>query len=233
MFTPKRSVCPVPAPLWRVLALLLLLMPAGLQAQLPPFRQVHYVGTQTLLLTPGDADAVTVEGPRQLQQLLLMRVDSAGVLHISEKPGAAFKQPVQIAIAYSYLEAVTLGGQARLLNDVSLRQPLRLHLTGQSEANLQLEAPAGSIDARLQDRALLKLGGTADTLRVAIKGDALLRATDLAASHAELSHAGSQDALLHATGFLKIVLTGSGTVVYGGTPHLQQEVTGTGHVRRQ
>jgi hypothetical protein len=233
MFTPKRSVCPVPAPLWRVLALLLLLMPAGLQAQLPPFRQVHYVGTQTLLLTPGDADAVTVEGPRQLQQLLLMRVDSAGVLHISEKPGAAFKQPVQIAIAYRYLEAVTLGGQARLLNDVSLRQPLRLHLTGQSEANLQLEAPAGSIDARLQDRALLKLGGTADTLRVAIKGDALLRATDLAASHAELSHAGSQDALLHATGFLKIVLTGSGTVVYGGTPHLQQEVTGTGHVRRQ
>jgi hypothetical protein len=233
MFTPKRSVCPVPAPLWRVLALLLLLMPAGLQAQLPPFRQVHYVGTQTLLLTPGDADAVTVEGPRQLQQLLLMRVDSAGVLHISEKPGAAFKQPVQVAIAYRYLEAVTLGGQARLLNDVSLRQPLRLHLTGQSEANLQLEAPAGSIDARLQDRALLKLGGTADTLRVAIKGDALLRATDLAASHAELSHAGSQDALLHATGFLKIVLTGAGTVVYGGTPHLQQEVTGTGHVRRQ
>jgi hypothetical protein len=233
MFTPKRSVCPVPAPLWRVLALLLVLMPAVLQAQLPPFRQVHYVGTQTLLLTPGDADAVTVEGPRQLQQLLLMRVDSAGVLHISEKPGAAFKQPVQVAIAYRYLEAVTLGGQARLLNDVSLRQPLRLHLTGQSEANLQLEAPAGSIDARLQDRALLKLGGTADTLRVAIKGDALLRATDLAASHAELSHAGSQDALLHATGFLKIVLTGSGTVVYGGTPHLQQEVTGTGHVRRQ
>lgn len=233
MFTLKRSVCPVPAPLWQVLALLLALMPAALQAQLPAFRQVHYVGTQTILLTPGDADALSLDGPRQLQQLLQLRVDTSGVLHISEKPGAAFKQPVQIAITYRYLEAVTLGGQARLLNDVSLRQPLRLHLTGQSEANLQLEAPAAAIDAQLQDRALLKLGGTADTLRVAIKGDALLRAADLAATHSELSHAGSQDALLHATGFLKIVLTGAGTVVYGGTPHLQQEVTGIGHVRKE
>ncbi|MBX3102377.1 MAG: DUF2807 domain-containing protein [Bacteroidetes bacterium] len=212
--------------------LLWLFAGAGMSAPAQTFRHIVYSGNQTLILSQADTENMTLEGPKKDQAGVGFEVKE-DILYISDKPGFVFKSPVSIRVSYRHLDSLALSGQARALNDISIRHPLAIALSGQSEANLELEAPERPFRAYLSGKALLKLSGTAQSLHVSLKAEALLRAADLTCARGYVNHAGTADAQVHCTEFLKATLTGNGVLYYRGNPHLQQEVTGSGQVRRE
>jgi hypothetical protein len=210
-----------------LLALCCAAVPAQLMAQ-QPFHSIVYHGSQQLVISTGVPHGFAVEGSKKDAAAFSITVKDS-VLHITEN-AYFFKSPVRVRVSCPQLAQLTLRGQAQAVNDVSIREPLRVQLYDQAMADLELEA-VPLLEATLEGKALLRVAGSAQALHVSLKADALLRAADLSAAQADVTHMGLQDAQVQATERLTVVSTGGGVVYYRGKPHIQQEVTGNGDVR--
>ena len=177
---------------------------------LPPFTGVELAGDNNVTVQVGVRQSVVVHADSNLLTRVTTRVRS-GRLVIGTTPGnIGAKSPTFVAVSLPSLDGLRLQGDGNI------------SVTGINSRNLTVALPgSGNIDA----------SGTATKLDVTLAGEGTALLRQLIARDATAALSGEGSIMLTATHSLTARVSGSGTILYGGTPpHLAQRVTGSGSI---
>lgn len=114
---------------------------------------------------------------------------------------------------------ITIAGSGDVEGNLVQCGALKSSIAGSGDIDLK-NLTAGTVKASIAGSGEIELKGTADTANYSIAGSGDIKARDLVVKHVEASTTGSGDIECHATDFLKIRTTGSGSVGYKGNPTL-------------
>lgn len=118
---------------------------------------------------------------------------------------------VELNGAFSELTNASISGSGNIIGNV---------ITDYSKLNLTIFG-SGSIN----------FTGTADELKAITSGNGKMQLSDLETSDVDCTVSGSGNMYVHAIKSLKVVITGSGNVVYSGNPIVDVNAMGSGKVR--
>ena len=184
---------------------------AATQARaVPPFTGVDLAGDNNVTVQVGARRSVIVHADSNLLRRVTTRVRS-GRLVIGTTPGnLSAKSPMFVAVSLPSLDRLRLQGDGNIA------------VTGVNSQRLAVSLPgSGNIDAT----------GTATKLDVTISGEGTALLRQLVARDAKAALSGDGSIMLTATRSLTASVSGSGTILYGGTPaHVTQTVTGSGTI---
>ena len=184
---------------------------AATQARsLPPFTGVDLAGANNVIVQVGARQSVIVHADSNLLRRVTTRVRS-GRLVIGTTPGNLnAKSPMFVAVSLPSLDGLRLQGAGNI------------SVTGINSRNLTVALPgSGNIDAT----------GTTTKLDVTISGEGTALLRQLIARDAKAALSGDGSIMLTATHSLTARVSGSGTILYGGSPsHVTQRVTGSGTI---
>ncbi|MGN0309096.1 MAG: head GIN domain-containing protein [Bacteroides sp.] len=114
---------------------------------------------------------------------------------------------------------ITIAGSGDVEGNLVKCSALKSSIAGSGDIDLKNLA-AGSVQASIAGSGEMEFMGTADTASYSIAGSGDIKARDMVVKHVEASTTGSGDIECHATDYLKIRTTGSGSVGYKGNPTL-------------
>jgi hypothetical protein len=177
---------------------------------LPRFSRVELTGANNVLVHVGSRQSVVVHGDRNLLSRVTTRVRS-DTLVIGMTPGDLnARRPMFVVVDVPSLDRIGLQGAGNIA------------ATGIDSPRLSVALPgSGNIDAR----------GTATRLDVTISGQGTAALRGLTARTAYATLSGNGTIMVTATHRLTARISGSGTILYGGSPaHVAQSVTGTGTI---
>ncbi len=183
---------------------------AATQARsVPPFTGVDLAGANNVIVQVGTRQSVVVHADSNLLGRVTTHVRS-GKLVIGTTPGHSAKSPMFVSVSVPSLDRLRLQGAGNI------------SVTGINSRTLNVALPgSGNIDA----------GGAATKLRVTISGEGTAQLRQLIADDAKAAVSGDGTIMLTATNSLTARISGTGAVLYGGSPpHVAQKVTGTGTI---
>jgi hypothetical protein len=174
------------------------------------FSAVQLDGGGTLLITQGEAEALTISGDDTILPMIRSEVQG-DTLMLGPPPGSSitFSSELIYKLTVTKLDAVTLNGSGNARADRLTTDHLRVVING-----------AGDWTAT----------GSADALEVRITGSGSFDAPELASRTAEVEISGSGDVIVKANETLDARIDGSGSVRYAGSPKITQRVNGSGSV---
>ena len=114
---------------------------------------------------------------------------------------------------------ITIAGSGDVEGNLVKCSALKSSIAGSGDIDLK-NLTAATVKASIAGSGEMEFMGTADTASYSIAGSGDIKARDMVVKHVEASTTGSGDIECHATEFLKIRTTGSGSVGYKGNPQL-------------
>jgi putative autotransporter adhesin-like protein len=184
---------------------------AATQARpLPPFTGVELAGDNNVIVRVGARQSVLVHADSNLLRRVTTRVRS-GSLVIGTTPGnLSARSPMFVVVSLPSLDRITLRGDGNF------------SVAGVHSRSLTVALPgSGNIEAT----------GTATKLVVTIAGEGTALLRRLVSRDAKAVLDGDGSIMLTATHSLAARISGSGTILYNGTPpHVSRRVTGNGTI---
>jgi putative autotransporter adhesin-like protein len=212
---------------------------ATAQQGLPPFERVAVQGFAELILVPGTAETIAVEGdPEYLRSLRLDVTDRTLTI---ENPRSRHwwlgfvggdAKPALVTVTYRTLDTVTVEGAAKVRAD---RLPVdRLNVLASGAAEVRI----GALEARelvVNGSGALKMevGGRTVTQKVRLSGAADYRAAKLDSETATVAVTGAGKVIVRVQKALDIAVSGAGAVEYFGDPKVTQDIRGVGSVHHR
>jgi hypothetical protein len=177
---------------------------------LPPFGSVELAGSTIVTIRVGEEQSVVVRADQNLMDRVTTTVQD-GSLVIGTVPGSfATKSPMTVTVGVPSLDAMTLSGSGIVA------------ATG---------IDASSLTVRLPGSGVLRASGAATTLDVTLEGSGDAQLDQLVASDARAEVSGSGRIVLTTTKSLDATVSGSGAIMYGGSPQkVETSVTGSGAI---
>ena len=114
---------------------------------------------------------------------------------------------------------VTIAGSGDVEGKHVTCNALKSSIAGSGDIDLE-NLVAGTVKASSAGRGEVELKGTSETATYSIAGSGDIKARGLVVKRVEATTTGSGDIECHATDFLKVRTTGSGSVGYKGNPQL-------------
>jgi hypothetical protein len=185
-------------------------VPATQARHLPAFTAVELAGDNNVVVRAGVRRSVLVRADDNLLEHVTTRVRS-GTLVVANTPGSfTTKRPMVVEIGVPALEALTLSGNGNIV------------VQGIDAKRLVVSLPGSGT---------LTGSGTAARLTVTVSGSGSVQFTRLVARDVRAAVSGSGAVFVTATDRLAASVSGSGAILYGGSPHdVTKNVTGTGAV---
>jgi len=174
------------------------------------FSGVELAGSNNVVIRVGGKQSVVVRADDNLLGHVTTEVQS-GTLVIGNTPGSfTTKSPMSVAVDVPTLNGLTLSGSG----------------------NIVVEGiDAESLTVALPGSGTLTGSGTATRLDVTVSGSGLVRFTQLVASDVRALVSGSGSIFVTATTSLDASVSGSGAVIYAGSPqNVTKSVTGSGAI---
>ncbi|HVO18195.1 MAG TPA: head GIN domain-containing protein [Anaeromyxobacter sp.] len=229
------------------LALALLASPALAQGQ----AHLGDGNKVTQARSPGDFDAVRLEGPLEaevevgrppsaavtidanLQEAVEVRVEDR-TLVVSVRRGVSYRGAGKVEIGAPRLTAFTLRGSGEARIEGSSGGDLRLSLEGSGDLRWSGGA-ARVLEAEVEGSGDMELGGTAEELHLSLDGSGEVHARGLVARNARIRVSGSGEVdLTLSGGSLDAELSGSGEVHWSGEARVERvAVSGSGRISRR
>jgi Putative auto-transporter adhesin, head GIN domain len=175
-----------------------------------PFEAVELSGSNNVAIRVGGEQSVVVRADDNLIDRVTTEVDE-GTLVIGNTPGSfSTESPMSVDVTVPSLSALKLSGSGNIVVD------------GVDAKSLAVDLPGSGT---------LTGSGTATQLEVSVGGSGVVRLTDLVATHARAAVGGSGSIFLVATDSLDASVSGSGAIVYLGSPTtVTKNVTGSGAI---
>ena len=114
---------------------------------------------------------------------------------------------------------VSIAGSGDVEGDRIKCSSLKASIAGSGDIDLE-RLVASTVKASIAGSGTMELKGAADVAHYSVAGSGDIKASELVAKRVEATTTGSGDIECHATDFLKIRTTGSGSVGYKGNPEL-------------
>lgn len=178
------------------------------QRTVEPFSRVTVEIAGNVRITMGPEPRINVQADSNVVDLISMKVSNSTLTIAASEPFTA-KVPIQIEIAAPTIAAVTLAGAGSI------------DLSGISGRNLELTL-GGSGD--------IKAKGSIDDLVARIGGSGNLSLGELAARKGRVAIDGVGDAEVFVKEELIAEISGTGEIVYRGSPRVSTKISGVGDV---
>lgn len=195
---------------------------------LEPFEELVVVESVSVVVNQGDKTTAMVSAPANYQPEIELKVQS-GKLTIEFRRRLSDPAAVTVRITTPHLTVLKAIGAGNTRVEGPFRSESFHYVSaGSGDATLNLEVDrmntdlAGSGDVRLEGKAAWH------TLDIA--GSGCVSAAKFLTQTTTVSIAGSGDAILSVSQFLRARIVGSGDVTYLGTPQVDKKVLGSGEV---
>jgi Putative auto-transporter adhesin, head GIN domain len=201
------------------------------------FSAITLRGAMTLVLRPGQREAVEVRADDNLLALVETRVvDRAGIptLEVDTKSGASYttRNEMTVTVDAVTLQALSIIGSGDAFSDGLKTPRLKLAVAGSGSVKLR-QLSAGELMVNVSGSGDVEAAGQAARLDVSIRGSGDVRARSLEADDVNVRIAGSGSASVNARKALTVSITGSGDVDYAGDAVVKSSVSGSGGVTKK
>ena len=178
--------------------------------QVAAFQSVDLAGSNNVVIRVGEKQSVVVKADDNLLDRVTTEVHS-GELVIANTPGSfTTKSPMRVEIDVPALDAVTLSGSGNIVVTGVDAKRLAVHLPG-----------SGTLTG----------DGAATHLDIAVGGSGMVQLTRLVASDVRADVSGSGSIFVTATKRLDASVSGSGAILYAGSPpNVTSNITGSGAI---
>ena len=185
-------------------------VPATQVRDVAAFQSVDLAGSNNVVIRVGEKRSVVVRADDNLLDRVTTEVQS-GKLVIANTPGSfTTKSPMSVEVGVPTLDALTLSGSGNIV------------VTG---------VDARSLEVALPGSGTLTGNGTATRLDVTVSGSGVVQFTRLVAADVRADVSGSGSIFVTATESLDASVSGSGAILYAGSPqNVTKNVTGTGAI---
>jgi hypothetical protein len=196
------------------------------------FNSIEVSGAIDVYIRQESSPAIKVETDENIQGLIITEV-RGNVLRIYQEDGfnidASTLKVYVSATSYKMLKA---SGACNFYTEsrIAGTDNINIDLSGASDANLEISAPA--IEAELSGAGSLSLKGEAKDLSISGSGSSKIRCFDLIAGNVRVDISGAGNAEVFASTKLDVEVSGAGDIIYKGNPAVSQHISGAGSVRK-
>jgi hypothetical protein len=177
--------------------------------ELEPFSRVELAGANIVMVRVGPAQSVAVTADDNLVDHVTTTVRSGSLLIADDVGSFSAKTPMMVTVSLPSLDGVTLSGSGAFT----------------------VEGVSGTdFIADLSGSGTMKASGTVDHLTAVLSSSGTVDLQDLVARSVIARLEGTGVMNVHATSTLDATLTGTGSIVYSGSPVVTTHDTGTGSI---
>jgi hypothetical protein len=191
-------------------------------------------GSIDVEIKSGNTYSLVVENDENLLQYVITDVDN-GVLNIHYKNGYSIRNDhAKVIVTAPSLDKLVSSGSANINSNGVIRSSneITISTSGSGDLNLQLDAP--SIEATSSGSGDISLSGRTKDFQCKVSGSGDIKCADLKSENASIRVSGSSDVHVFASVSLKVNVSGSGDVYYGGNPTSPQiHIAGSGTVQAE
>lgn len=149
---------------------------------------------------------------------------------IIDLDNSGFMSPdIEVVIANSQLERISIAGSGAFEGSVETRKELSLAIGG--SGNIDLQSNASKVFASISGSGNINASGTCEILEARISGSGNMNFNKLEAQDADVRISGSGGIRVNVVGNLEARISGSGSIRYTGNPEsVNKTVSGSGGV---
>lgn len=196
------------------------------------FEEININGEYDVVLTQGDKFEVTLEAEANLLEHLETTVKN-GTLRLGTKDGSNVISESSPTAYVTMPELRRLGiyGSGLVTNETPFQGDLvELVISGDGELDMNFECT--TMKTVISGSGEIKLRGKGEFLESRNSGSGKIKAENFITETANITISGSGDARVHVKEHLQVSVSGSGTVLYDGSPKdINKYISGSGEVR--
>ncbi len=233
---------------WIALMIVPLLLSSCNKDILPGISGYGDVVTQTLMLddftgfgngiaadiyiSQGDEQEVVIKAQQNIIDNIEQDQVDQGFWSIKFDKWVRKSKAIKIYITIPNLDKISISGLGDVLGETSFANLDDLELKISGLGSMDLEFDCENLDVLTSGAGTFTLSGESKKMDVSISGMGNVRAFDLETEDADVRISGAGDADISVANFLKATISGSGNVIYRGTPSTDVHVSGVGKVKK-
>ena len=194
--------------------------------------EIRTSGSIDVEIRNGDNYSLTVQDDENLLPYVITEVDD-GVLIIHYKDGYAIMHDhSKVIVTAPTLEKLSSSGSADITSSGVIKNSNQMEITTSGSGDINVEVDAPSIRVSGSGSGNVTLSGRTKDFDCRISGSGDVKCANLKSENAVIHVSGSSDVHVFASVSLKVNITGSGDVYYGGNPASPEtHITGSGTVQ--
>ena len=196
------------------------------------FRGVKTSGSIDVEIKSGDQYQVKVQDDENLLPYIITTVDD-GVLNIRYKDGySIMNNHSKVFVTAPNFEKVVSSGSADITSEGVILNSNQMEVSTSGSGDIKMEVDVPSVKAISSGSGDISLSGHTKDFECRISGSGDAKCGNLKSENAVVRVSGSSDVHVFASVSLKVNVTGSGDVYYGGNPSSPEiQITGSGTVK--
>jgi hypothetical protein len=191
-------------------------------------------GSIDVQIKSGNEYSLVVENDENLLPYTITEEED-GVLNIHYKPGYSIRNDhAKVIVTAPTLQKLISSGSADISSDgvIKSSSEIEINTSGSGDINFQVDAPA--IKATGSGSGNISLSGRTKDFFCKVSGSGNINCTNLKSENADIRVSGSSDVHVFASISLKVNVSGSGDVYYGGNPTSPEiHIAGSGTVKAE
>ncbi|MCK4777252.1 MAG: DUF2807 domain-containing protein, partial [Actinomycetia bacterium] len=199
------------------------------------FDEISLSGTGNIFITQGDEESLEIEADDNIIPKIITEVKN-GKLTIRYKSGSfwflslAPTKPVNFYIALKEVDNISISGSGKVQSSGLEVGKLKLYIGG--SGNMDLNLIADEINSQIIGSGRYNLSGYTKRHEITISGLGSYYAENLVSNDCKIRISGSGKAKVRVEDDLGVTINGNGSVDYYGDPRVDQNISGSGKVRK-
>ncbi|HEY6503100.1 MAG TPA: head GIN domain-containing protein [Chitinophagaceae bacterium] len=197
------------------------------------FKGVDVSSAIDLYIKQDPAFSVKVEIDEDLQQYIIITVEH-DVLHIRQENNTSLDATgkIKVYVSAPAFKEILASGACKVISENLLTTPdaIVIHVSGASNATLELKAPR--ISADMTGASEIKLKGETKDLSIEGSGASHARCFDLMSENADIELSGASSANVMASVKIDAKASGASDVRYKGNASVSQNTSGAASVKK-
>ena len=199
---------------------------------IPDIREVKTSGSIDVEIRNGDHYALTVQNDENLLPYVITEIGN-GVLNIHYKDGySVIHDHAKVFVTAPALEKIVSSGSADITGNRVIKNSGQIEIGTSGSGDINAEVDAPSVRVSGSGSGNVTLSGMTKDFDCKMSGSGDVKCANLKSENAVIRVSGSSDVHVFASVSLKVNVTGSGDVYYGGNPATPEiHITGSGTVQ--
>ena len=196
------------------------------------FKEIRTSGSIDVEIRIGDQYQVTVQDDENLLPHVITEVRNGSLNIRYEDNFSIMNDHAKVFITAPAINKLTTSGSADITSDgvISNNNQLEFSTSGSGDIKAEIDAPV--VKATSSGSGNITLSGRTKDFECRISGSGDAKCSGLKSENAVVRVSGSSDVHVFASVSLKVNVTGSGDVYYGGNPSSPEiHITGSGTVK--
>jgi hypothetical protein len=204
--------------------------PATEKRSVEKYSKIKIKGSFDVRIDPNKSAGLTITAPADAFADIETSVEN-GELIIDMNNSGFMSPDIEVVIANSQLEAISIAGSGSFSGAVEIKRDLRLTIGG--SGNIDIKSNVDKVYAKISGSGNINASGSCEMLEADISGSGNMNFEQMEAQDADVGVSGSGGMKVSVTENLEARVSGSGSIVYFGEPEtLDKTVSGSGSISK-